>query len=201
MPFWALPGYNLTPENSLALVLLQLFPFFGGFGALGWVFNREILFPCFPADRVTVISPEHGNVKYSRISTGWHHRSSGSRLGDAFFPQICILRWCRWFLCGGKGTCSGISGYKQELIWELPLGILITESGCCIHIYMLYIYVRNILNFGIEHCLFIWVWNRKWEKIYNIKRTKMNPQNSCARWGFLFSGNKGIINNIQEIKE
>lgn len=34
-PFWALPGCNTTPENSLALVLLQLFPFLGGSGALG----------------------------------------------------------------------------------------------------------------------------------------------------------------------
>lgn len=119
--FWAFPGYKITPENSLELFQI-FFPFFGGFGALGWVFNREILFTAAP---VSVLSPKCGIFQPPQGGT------TGALCAVPFFPQICIfLRWCLW----GNGD---LLGYKPEKIWEFPLGMLITEFGCCIHIYIL----------------------------------------------------------------
>lgn len=135
-------GHSLgltTPGNPLELVLLQPFPFPGGFGALGWVFNREILFPCFPADPVTV-PPNCGNRKYSRI----FHRVAPPELREPLWAMPFLPKFAFWgdavvSFVGKRGICWGISGYKQEQIWELPLGILIAEFGCCIHIYILFI--------------------------------------------------------------
>lgn len=146
MPFWALLGYNIPTEHCL-----ELFPCLVGLVFLGGFFNWEILFPCCTAAPVTAVSsPKYGKVKYSslhRVAPLQLSRSEPeAALCNTFFPKICILRWCSWLHCWEKGICLGISGYEQEITWELPQGILITEAECCIHVCVIFIKISCSLE-------------------------------------------------------
>lgn len=130
-------GCNITPENSL----FQLFfPFLVD---LGWVFNREILFPCFTAAPVTVISLKCGNWNIL-ASTGWHQEL----LLCLFFPKFAFLRWCRWLHRWGKGD---LLGYKPEK--NVGIG-----SGNADHwVWMLYPYLYYMF-YILKYPIF---WNKK----------------------------------------
>lgn len=49
-----------------------------------------------------------------------------------------------------KGICLGILGYKQEIICELALGILVAEVECCIHILKYPVFWNRKLSFQLS---------------------------------------------------
>lgn len=144
MPSWALPGFSIPTENSLELVLLQLFPSL--VGLVFWVGSLTVKFSS-PASQ-QLLSPLliHQNTEKWNVpaSTGWHHGSSpGASLkplwATPFPPKSAFWGDAVDYIVGEKGICLGISGYEQEVTWELPQGILITEAGCCVHVDVVFV--------------------------------------------------------------
>lgn len=163
MPFWALSGCN-----SRKKLLFQLYYYYydGAFEALGWVLTGK--FPS-PASQQLFHQKLFYFLKMWKMwnipaSTGWHHWCSPGAPEPSvrcpFFPKFAFLRWCRWLHGWGEGDLFGnlwVQTRKKKR--ELPLGMLITEFGCCTHIDIFYIYLN--LYFGVENHLFIWVQDSK----------------------------------------